>query len=149
MIMIKSRDILCRRNTRKDWRHHLLFSSGDEEQQSEFDDMPKPDYKPPIPVPKEDAGTGCNSKVYFVCNERELQWHIFHSFCCWSCPEFVHTSQCPKSSFMPKYRALELRRQGVMPRKRLHPVNVLYQAGYPISPIICLYIKISIISKYM
>jgi hypothetical protein len=35
------------------------------------DDTPKPDFKPPPVVPKEDNRTGANKKTYFVCNDRK------------------------------------------------------------------------------
>ena len=44
----------------------LLFSEEGEE-----DDTPKPEYKPPPPIPKEDNRTGTNKKTYFVCTERK------------------------------------------------------------------------------
>ena len=49
----------------------MMFITFSEEQQSEFDDLPKVEYKAPAKTPKEEMGTGCNAKVYFVCNERE------------------------------------------------------------------------------
>lgn len=45
---------------------------GDEEEEQEEDDTPKPAWKPPAVVPKEEARTGANKKTYFVCNERKL-----------------------------------------------------------------------------
>merc|ERR1712141_376511 len=39
------------------------------------DDLPKVDYKPPPQIPKEEAGSGCNAKVYFVCNEPGQSWN--------------------------------------------------------------------------
>ena len=49
-----------------------------EEQQSEFDDLPKIEYRAPPQIPKEEAGIGCNSKVYFVCNERKYGCFLKH-----------------------------------------------------------------------
>ena len=46
----------------------LLFQLSEE---GEEDDTPKPDYKPPPVIPKEENRTGCNKKTYFVCNERK------------------------------------------------------------------------------
>ncbi|KAL5008497.1 hypothetical protein ScPMuIL_014078 [Solemya velum] len=46
---------------------------GEEEEQEE-DDTPKPDFKPPPVVPKEDNRTGSNKKVYFVCNDPGKNW---------------------------------------------------------------------------
>ena len=40
----------------------------------EEDDTPKPDYKPPPKVPKEENRTGVNKKTYFVCNEAGKPW---------------------------------------------------------------------------
>jgi hypothetical protein len=40
-------------------------------EEKEEDDTPKPDFKPPPVVPKEDNRTGANKKTYFVCNERK------------------------------------------------------------------------------
>jgi len=42
------------------------------EEEAEEDDTPKPDFKPPPVVPKEDKA-GPNKKTYFVCNDRELK----------------------------------------------------------------------------
>lgn len=39
----------------------------------EEDDTPKPDFKPPPVVPKEENKTGANKKTYFVCNDREYE----------------------------------------------------------------------------
>lgn len=46
----------------------------EEDQPLDMDDLPKPDYKPPVVIPKEEYGAGCNSKVYFVCNEPGRSW---------------------------------------------------------------------------
>jgi len=46
---------------------------GDEEEVEE-DDTPKPDYKPPPKVPKEENRTGANKKTYFVCNDPGKPW---------------------------------------------------------------------------
>ncbi|XP_076442050.1 radial spoke head protein 4 homolog A-like [Babylonia areolata] len=46
----------------------------DDEEEQEEDDTPKPDYKPPPTVPKEDNRTGANKKVYFVCNDPGKVW---------------------------------------------------------------------------
>nr|XP_039262999.1 radial spoke head protein 4 homolog A-like [Styela clava] len=40
----------------------------------EEDEVPKPDYKPPPVIPKEDNRTGTNKYVYFVCNEPGKPW---------------------------------------------------------------------------
>jgi len=45
-----------------------------EEGKEDEDDVPKPDYKPPPVIPKEENGTGCNKKTYFVCNEPGTEW---------------------------------------------------------------------------
>lgn len=45
---------------------------GDEE--AEEDDTPKPDFKPPPVVPKEDKA-GPNKKTYFVCNDPGKPWN--------------------------------------------------------------------------
>ena len=47
---------------------YILFQLSEE---GEEDDTPKPDYKPPPVIPKEENRTGCNKKTYFVCNERK------------------------------------------------------------------------------
>jgi len=41
---------------------------------AEIDDTPKPDYKPPPVIKKEDNRTGANKKTYFVCNEPGKVW---------------------------------------------------------------------------
>lgn len=37
----------------------------------EEDKPPKPTWKPPPEIPKEENGAGTNKKVYFVCNDRK------------------------------------------------------------------------------
>ena len=46
----------------------------DEEGQEDKEETlpPKPNYKSPHVIPKEEFGTGCNKKVYFVCNDGEF-----------------------------------------------------------------------------
>ena len=46
----------------------------EEEEKEEEDEVPKPDFKPPPKIPKEENGTGCNKKTYFVCNEPGTEW---------------------------------------------------------------------------
>ena len=43
-------------------------------EENEEDDTPKPDYKPPPVVPKEENRTGANKKTYFVCNDPGKPW---------------------------------------------------------------------------
>lgn len=40
-------------------------------EEQEEDDTPKPDYKPPPEIPKEENKTGANKKIFFVCNDRK------------------------------------------------------------------------------
>uniref|UniRef100_A0A0B7B924 Radial spoke head protein 4 homolog A n=1 Tax=Arion vulgaris TaxID=1028688 RepID=A0A0B7B924_9EUPU len=42
--------------------------------EEEEDDTPKPDFKPPPIIPKEDNKTGANRKVYFICNDPGKPW---------------------------------------------------------------------------
>merc|ERR1712050_576164 len=44
------------------------------EEEAEEDDTPKPDYKPPPVVPKEEQKAGANKKTFFVCNEPGKPW---------------------------------------------------------------------------
>jgi radial spoke head protein 4A len=44
------------------------------EEEAEEDVLPKPDYKPPPEVPKEESRMGANKKTYFVCNEPGKPW---------------------------------------------------------------------------
>lgn len=44
------------------------------EEEAEEDDTPKPDYKPPPVVPREENKTGPNKKTYFVCNDPGKPW---------------------------------------------------------------------------
>jgi len=44
------------------------------EEKEDEDDSPKPDFKPPPVIPREENGTGCNKKTYFVCNEPGGEW---------------------------------------------------------------------------
>jgi len=46
----------------------------DDDEPQEEDDTPKPDWKPPPPIPKEDKGTGCNKKTYFVTTSPGMPW---------------------------------------------------------------------------
>lgn len=46
----------------------------EEDEDAEIDDTPKPDYKPPPVIKKEDNRTGANKKTYFVCNEPGKVW---------------------------------------------------------------------------
>lgn len=46
---------------------------GEEEEQQE-DDTPKPDWKPPPEVPREENRSGSNKKTYFVCNDPGKPW---------------------------------------------------------------------------
>lgn len=45
-----------------------------EGEDAEEDDTPKPDFKPPPVIPREENRTGVNKKTYFVCNEPGLEW---------------------------------------------------------------------------
>ncbi|XP_071961999.1 radial spoke head protein 6 homolog A-like [Antedon mediterranea] len=45
-----------------------------EGEEHEEDDTPKPDFKPPPVIPKEDNHTGANKKLFFVCNEPGKAW---------------------------------------------------------------------------
>ena len=42
----------------------------------EEDKIPKPTWKPPPEILKEENGSGTNKKVYFVCNERKYYWFL-------------------------------------------------------------------------
>ena len=53
--------------------YNLAISSWFEFTEAEEDEPPKPDYKVPPPVPREDNRTGANKKTYFVCNDREYK----------------------------------------------------------------------------
>lgn len=46
----------------------------EEDEDAEIDDTPKPDYKPPPVIKKEENRTGANKKTYFVCNEPGKPW---------------------------------------------------------------------------
>lgn len=46
----------------------------EEDEEAEEDEPPKPDYKAPPPVPREDNRTGANKKTYFVCNDPGKPW---------------------------------------------------------------------------
>lgn len=48
--------------------HKKIFAG---EFQAEEDDLPEPDFKPPVEIPQEENRTGCNKKTYFACNERK------------------------------------------------------------------------------
>lgn len=56
-------------NAEEDQTEKEEGEEGEEEQ--EEDDTPKPDFKPPPVVPKEDKA-GPNKKTYFVCNDRKF-----------------------------------------------------------------------------
>lgn len=44
--------------------------------EQEEDDTPKPDFKPPPEIPKEENKTGTNKKTYFVCNDRKCDFKV-------------------------------------------------------------------------
>jgi len=46
----------------------------EDDEDAEIDDTPKPDYKPPPVIKKEENRTGANKKTYFVCNEPGKVW---------------------------------------------------------------------------
>ena len=46
----------------------------EEDEKNEEDEVPKPDFKQPPKIPREENGTGCNKKTYFVCNEPGTEW---------------------------------------------------------------------------
>ncbi|XP_042324971.1 radial spoke head protein 6 homolog A-like isoform X2 [Sceloporus undulatus] len=46
----------------------------EDEEDEEKDEPPKPNYKPPPVVPKEENRTGANKFTYFVCNEPSKPW---------------------------------------------------------------------------
>ncbi|PAA84117.1 hypothetical protein BOX15_Mlig022956g1 [Macrostomum lignano] len=49
-------------------------AAGDADEEPPEDPIPKPDFKPPPVVPREDAGSGVNRFVYFVCSEPGRPW---------------------------------------------------------------------------
>ena len=55
---------------------HLFFTNTFSafSEDAEEDDTPKPDFKPPPVIPREENRTGVNKKTYFVCNEPGLEW---------------------------------------------------------------------------
>jgi hypothetical protein len=48
------------------------FKSANSLSEQEEDDTPKPDFKPPPEIPKEENKAGTNKKTYFVCNDRKF-----------------------------------------------------------------------------
>ncbi|NXC29786.1 RSH4A protein, partial [Campylorhamphus procurvoides] len=46
----------------------------EEKEKEKEDEPPKPTYKPPPEIPKEENGTGANKYIYFVCNEPGKPW---------------------------------------------------------------------------
>nr|XP_060632196.1 radial spoke head protein 6 homolog A-like [Anolis sagrei ordinatus] len=50
------------------------FREDEEDEDEEKDEPPKPNYKPPPVIPKEEKGTGANKFTYFVCNEAGKPW---------------------------------------------------------------------------
>lgn len=49
--------------------------------EQEEDDTPKPDFKPPPEIPKEENKTGTNKKTYFVCNDRKCDFKVLGLKC--------------------------------------------------------------------
>ncbi|XP_004867280.1 radial spoke head protein 6 homolog A isoform X2 [Heterocephalus glaber] len=47
---------------------------GEEDEEKVVDVVPKPQWKPPPVVPKEESRTGANKYLYFVCTEPGRQW---------------------------------------------------------------------------
>ncbi|XP_062838531.1 radial spoke head protein 6 homolog A [Anolis carolinensis] len=50
------------------------FREDEEDEDEEKDEPPKPNYKPPPVIPKEENRTGTNKFIYFVCNEAGKPW---------------------------------------------------------------------------
>lgn len=46
----------------------------EDDEEAEIDTTPKPDFKPPPVIKKEENRTGANKKTYFVCNEPGKPW---------------------------------------------------------------------------
>ncbi|XP_053463807.1 radial spoke head protein 6 homolog A [Nycticebus coucang] len=51
-----------------------LEEEGEEDEEKVADAVPKPTWKPPPVIPKEDSRTGTNKYLYFVCNEPGRPW---------------------------------------------------------------------------
>ncbi|XP_003799651.1 radial spoke head protein 6 homolog A [Otolemur garnettii] len=51
-----------------------LEEEGEEDEEKIADAVPKPTWKPPPVIPKEDSRTGTNKYLYFVCNEPGRPW---------------------------------------------------------------------------
>ncbi|XP_020835433.1 radial spoke head protein 6 homolog A [Phascolarctos cinereus] len=47
---------------------------GEEDEEKDVDEPPKPTWKPPPVIPREDSRTGANKYLYFVCNEPGRPW---------------------------------------------------------------------------
>ncbi|KAM6222454.1 radial spoke head protein 6 homolog A [Rhynchocyon petersi] len=47
---------------------------GEEDEEQAIEDIPKPTWKPPPVVPKEESRSGANKYLYFVCNEPGGAW---------------------------------------------------------------------------
>ncbi|XP_075814828.1 radial spoke head protein 6 homolog A isoform X1 [Microtus pennsylvanicus] len=47
---------------------------GEEDEEKVVDAVPKPQWKPPPVIPKEESRTGANKYLYFVCNEPGRPW---------------------------------------------------------------------------
>ncbi|XP_040590228.1 radial spoke head protein 6 homolog A isoform X2 [Mesocricetus auratus] len=47
---------------------------GEEDEEKVVDEVPKPQWKPPPVIPKEESRTGANKYLYFVCNEPGRPW---------------------------------------------------------------------------
>uniref|UniRef100_A0A4X2K5E2 Radial spoke head 6 homolog A n=1 Tax=Vombatus ursinus TaxID=29139 RepID=A0A4X2K5E2_VOMUR len=47
---------------------------GEEDEEKAVDEPPKPTWKPPPVIPREDSRTGANKYLYFVCNEPGRPW---------------------------------------------------------------------------
>lgn len=59
-----------------------MFWTDIDEEGGEEDDTPKPDWKPPPVIPKEENRTGTNKRTFFVATERRFffnchQWFVF------------------------------------------------------------------------
>lgn len=54
--------------------HEDKEKKGEAGEEDELDPLPKSNYKPPTPVPKEPRHSGTNKFTYFVCREPGLPW---------------------------------------------------------------------------
>ena len=79
--------LLCYTQAEHEEEEEEPESENEEEYKLGYDELPKPAWKPPPIIPKEEPRAGANKKTYFVCNDRKYlkMLHLELTYFCASC----------------------------------------------------------------